>query len=658
MKTLKLLLSSTPLFALPVLLTGCAANFNGVPTGAGPAQGAALAGKVMGGQQPIGGARIYLFVEPSSTNNPNRTYGSPAVSLLSTSASGVSSDIDGNGYVLTKSDGTFGITGDYTCPTQNAQVYLLARGGDPGIGPGTNNEAEVMAAALGACSSLTASTFVNMNEITTVAAVTALQQFLAGPTKLATTPTNELGLQNAFLTAQMLVSVATGLPQTSTSNVVYPTAKIYTLANAVAGCVNSAGSTSATCAAFLNAATNPVSHVVPTNVFDALLNIAHYPAANPSGVYASIPATTAFGGSLSSAPADFSLALSYTGGGLLSARGIAVDGLGDVWVSNCGKSCSTQTQQADSIVVIQHNGLQGSGDVISGSGFGVGSVSGVKAIALDESNALWAVNSTPSITILQNSGSLFNTVLNSSGNTYFNQPLSVAIDPTGLGWVANAGGGNLVSLRPSGSFGTTLTNAQMKAPAGVAIDPNGNIVVADKGAASAGGTAIFYPNGSGGFIADYSTTGPAHPTAIAVDNGHNIWELDASALRLYKLFYDGTASSVPASGISLTANQVQGFTIDGLGEAVVPLCGGGCAGSITTPDSILFLDNTGNNVNGLSGVTDASLANPVGAAADPSGNLWVANAKTGAVTQFVGLAGPVLTPLSSAVFNGKVGVRP
>jgi hypothetical protein len=42
---------------------------------------------------------------------------------------------------------------------------------------------------------------------------------------------------------------------------------------------------------------------------------------------------------------------------------------------------------------------------------------------------------------------------------------------------------------------------------------------------------------------------------------------------------------------------------------------------------------------------DAPISEPYGLAIDASGNLWLSNAHTNTLTQFVGLAGPVKTPL-------------
>ncbi len=120
-----------PLAALSLctaaLFSGCGASST---PGSQAAQSAlpALAGAVHGGQQPIAGASIYLYA--AGATGP----GKGASNLLTTPA-------------VTGADGSFSITGTFTCPTSTTQVYLLAQGGNPGLVAGTNNTAILEMAA-------------------------------------------------------------------------------------------------------------------------------------------------------------------------------------------------------------------------------------------------------------------------------------------------------------------------------------------------------------------------------------------------------------------------------------------------------------------------------------------------------------------------------
>ena len=71
-------------------------------------------------------------------------------------------------------DGSFGIA--LTCPSASAQIYLTAQGGDAG---GGSNSSLMLMAALGRCGSISVSTPVIINEVTTAGSVYALAQFLS-----------------------------------------------------------------------------------------------------------------------------------------------------------------------------------------------------------------------------------------------------------------------------------------------------------------------------------------------------------------------------------------------------------------------------------------------------------------------------------------------
>src|SRR5206468_8722791 len=117
-----------------------------------------ITGNVHGGQQPVAFSTVQLYTVGTTGD------GSAAAPLL---AQTVTSDAGGN----------FSITGLYSC-TGATLVYLTATGGQPG--PGITNPNLAMMTALGPCSSLTPSTFIQINEVTTVAAVSALAPFMTG----------------------------------------------------------------------------------------------------------------------------------------------------------------------------------------------------------------------------------------------------------------------------------------------------------------------------------------------------------------------------------------------------------------------------------------------------------------------------------------------
>lgn len=227
-----------------LVLAGCGSG-GAVPAGSnsgsgsgGTTAGITLTGMVHDGQQPIVGAAVNLYAAGTSG------YGTGASSLL-----------DGAAAVTTDSSGKFSMTNDVTCPSANAQVYIVAQGGS--VGSSSNSQSMLMS-ALGSCSNLGNGTVANVNEASTVAAVYALAQFMTpGSTIVGTSSTNVTGLVNAFSTVGNLIDSSSGSVQTTTpaGNGTVPQTTINTLANIVAACVDS--KVDAVCQQFFSLATPP-----------------------------------------------------------------------------------------------------------------------------------------------------------------------------------------------------------------------------------------------------------------------------------------------------------------------------------------------------------------------------------------------------------------
>ena len=116
-----------------------------------------LTGKVMGGEQPIRNASVYLYTT-TSVGYPN----SGNTSTAGTQQASTTSDANGNWSL-----------GAFTCPS-NQEAYMFALAGDSGTG--SNNAQIIQFAALGACNSLPS--VVDMDEVTTVAGAYALGNFM------------------------------------------------------------------------------------------------------------------------------------------------------------------------------------------------------------------------------------------------------------------------------------------------------------------------------------------------------------------------------------------------------------------------------------------------------------------------------------------------
>jgi hypothetical protein len=297
-------------FASLVLATGCGLGGNaGSNTAAASAASTGnITGSIHGGQQPIVGATLSLYAAGKTGT------GSTPRSMLT------------GAPILSDSNGYFSITGRYSCQASD-QVYLVATGGDAGAGP---NSAIAMMAALGPCATLlanAATTFITVNEVSTVGSVFALAAYMNGAQALGsaadTASTNALAA--AFANVQTTVSISSGSAlQTSTGNGIVPQTTIDALANSLAACIDSTGNTSAGCSGLFQATT--VQGTVSADTLQATLNIAKNPTQNPSQIYALAVTNSPFQPTLTSAPSSFAITVAHPSDVLLYHNDISRDG--------------------------------------------------------------------------------------------------------------------------------------------------------------------------------------------------------------------------------------------------------------------------------------------------------------------------------------------
>ena len=393
-----------------------------------------MQGSVYGGQQPIAGATIQLY-QTGSTG-----YGTGATELIS-------------GGTKTDSKGHFNITGLYTC-LPGTQVYITSVSGQPT--PGVTNSAAVLLAGLGPCETISSIPFIALNEVTTVASVWALSPFLKGQS-VGAPPTNQTGLANAFADINTLVNIGNGTAMPSTATATMPTAEINTLANSLAGCINSGGPASPACKALFSVTPND-DGTSPADVVSAGLNIARHPGRNVSAILAVSNNLGAPFQPVVSSASDFTLAITFRGSGLNQPTAAAIDGSGNVWVANRGNT----------LTEFDHTGA-----VLSGvTGF-TGALNQPSAIAIDTANRPWVVNAgSNSISVFSASGSASGTPLKGGG---LSSPTSISFDSFGNAWLSNSGNSSVSEFTASGApvsgsngFITTGT----RAPVAIAANPH------------------------------------------------------------------------------------------------------------------------------------------------------------------------------------------
>ena len=256
-------------------------------------------GLVHGGQQPVTGATIQLYAVGTTGD------GSAATPLLSPAP-------------LSDANGTFNISGTYTCPSASSLVYIVASGGNPGLAPGTNNTALSMMAALGPCGNLSASTFIFINELTTVAAVYSLAPYTTSPTAIGSSAGDAAALASAFTLASYFANTTTGTtPGTGVpTGTIVPVAQINTIADILSTCINSTGGVSGdnTLCGTLFSLTTPPGITPATDTITTLLHLADNPSLNTAALYNLVPPTAPYQPVQSQTPPDLSVRLTVPSG--------------------------------------------------------------------------------------------------------------------------------------------------------------------------------------------------------------------------------------------------------------------------------------------------------------------------------------------------------
>jgi hypothetical protein len=414
-------------------------------------QGEAFKGSVYGGQQPIGKATIQLYAAGSSGYGSAYPYAN-GVSLLTNP-------------VTTDNAGGFSVAGDYICPSAVTPVYLVATGGTASPPSGPVNAQIALMAALGPCGTAAqAHPHITVNELSTVASIYALSPFMTGVTHIGATATNATGLNNAFATVNKLVNLATGAAggPALAPNAVAPVAKLNTLGNALAACVNSPGGVAGQingCGLLFSATT--VNGSTPTDTITAVMNIAQHPNLSTAALSNIIGTQSPFQPALSSPPADYALVLTYSGGGIATPKGIAADSSGNAWTANAGGNTATKIDALGATSSDSVGFLSGT------SGFALGSLNVPSAIAIDVNGNGWLANQGNSTVTMINAAGTTGTVY-SSGN--MSLPSSIAIDAVSDIWIANQGNGTVTEISSTGSL-TKFTGLGITAPTGLAINP-------------------------------------------------------------------------------------------------------------------------------------------------------------------------------------------
>jgi hypothetical protein len=575
--------------------------------------GVAFTGTVKAGSLGVIGASVQIYAAGTTGN------GSTPVAIGSA--------------LTTDSNGHFSVPAA-TYPYSNSVVYAVSTGGKAGAS-GTVNAGTVLMSVLGVANGLTSNGSYTVNEATTVASAYAMAQFMKPGAKIGATATNASGIGLAAGTVANLVNITTGalpgtyFPSTGTA----PTARINSLANLLNACIVSTGATSSACTGLYSDTT--VSGVVPANTLDAVLALAKNPGTDVSQIYTLSQASSAYSPALGAQPSDWTMFVSYTGSGMNDPSVVGVDSLGNLWVGNYFNVFSYFSNTGKPILP---NGSAGN------------EVEETYGGTVDVNNNFWTVNEQSCGCFNSGYGSIeaFNasaTLVGQQGGGGLDFPLAAAFDTSGVLWVVDYGdsavslfNNTLVPASTTPTAGSPYKSSQLVFPVAVAMDAECNAFVANQAS-----NTITKVMGDGSSFTSFAVG--SGPSGVAVDEADNVWSAN---------YYGNSVGLLTATGQTLSGggitggglNHPQGIAIDGNGTAWVanyrgPSISELAAATSATPGAVLSPS--------AGWGPDAQLLEAFAISIDASGNLWVTNFGNNTLTEFVGMAAPVKTPLLGPV---------
>lgn len=672
-----------------VLTAGCANMSSTAPTGTNPFVSAAtLSGKIHGGNQPVSGATVTLWFAGQS---------SPATLAATTTSDGSGSfsftkdAVNGN----PADDGT---TSTYSCPSNtNPLVYVMSKGGNTQNNgdSSVNNAAAAFIAIYGDCSTLSASNFVYMSEVTTVATMAAATQFFDPVAETLTadgTGQQKVIIDNLPKTIALLADAQTGLYVPSTvlnaatgsqsngtqSNIapgVTLTAtpepgKINLLANIVSACVNSVSAAGTGCTTLFTAAASPIPNTTSYNPHSFspatdTLQALYYIFTNPTNSGTS-NLSTLFGlaGGVgapyqpsASQPTDWTIGINYTststcgtptggtGGFISSPVDINIDAVDNVWIANSqtgGNLSGINAQGAPFACVNLDAGSSAGGATVDSLGnvwFGAGTTMYRYSPTTTASTAFPVTVSPLGITADGLGNVYFTAVAGSVGSLYglFGGASAPVVTPTPI---SNLLGTNPVRLMPD--FKSNLTAGNIWVSSGA------NFVSQVSPTSSTGGGIL-----NGFLTTSFPVSGLSY--GISVGRGNKVYTTASDTGAITQLVFNGSTWIIPSNWPFLNAaaagiSSPTQLSVDGRQNTWIP---NNANGSSTGSVSEVSVDSTA-----LSLTTgyqkDATYLNSGRAVAiDQAGNLWVAGDGNNFVTEFVGASVPLYQPYAAGLSNGR-----
>jgi hypothetical protein len=661
-----------------VLTAGCANMSTMAPTGANPfVAPATIGGKIHGGNQPVIGATVNLWFAGQSS--------SAALAATTTTDSTGSFSFTKGANDLPNS----GATSTYSCPLSGAGadplVYVISRGGNTqnnGVAAQTNTAAAFIA-VYGLCSTLNASNFVYMSEVTTVATMATVQQFYNPTNDNITadgTGQQKIIIANLNSTIALLANPATGLYVPST---VIPAAggniaagvsvtatpepgKVNLLANIISACVNGATSAAPACGTLFTAAVPPAANT--TNINGAAfptatdtLQALYYIFTNPSnGSTANLATLFGLAGGVgapyqpqAAQPTDWTIGINYastgtssncaTGNFISSPTDITIDAQDAVWFGNAqtGGNLSAISSAGVPFQCVNFDaGSSATGGTLDSAAnvWSAGGTTLYRYTPLTQAILAFPVAATPLAITADGAGNVYFTAASGGTGSLYIIPgaaaASAAVAPV---QISNTVGASPLRLMADATSPTPKTT-----PGNIWVS-SGSTFVSQVALSSAAG------NLNGWITTPFTTSGNSY--GVSVSRANNIFTSSIDNNNI-DMFLNSSGTWAPASGWPFAATTAgisspKGISVDGRSNTWIPNSGSSSVSAISFFGPIAISPATGFQKD------PTYLNSNLALAVDQAGNVWVAGTGNNFITELVGAGVPLYAPYAVGINNGR-----